>query len=291
MDRRLRELERSGDFRALAHALRRAGRQREAFDTLTSGLDAEIKTARTALGALRRAATEAGEARYEAAGGCLKCKGAGRVKPAYQCWSTGADWRMNDPYPCPEDHAPNFRDVDEGLLHQRLEEELATIESAQRALDTLEAERAQLREVKVTKGARVIYSNKRARAKFARDAGELAGSKVPLGTEGEAFWVGAGNYGERVGVRTDDGATFWTALANVTLADPFYALEDAADFRALLRRFPRGTEVVADGRVGELFWVRTEDGRCGVRPHDSTGREDVVWTNLSDLELAQPAGA
>lgn len=88
---------------------------------------------------------------------------------------------------------------------------------------------------KLTKGARVRYSNKRARAKFGNckrhqgtgtdcKACDLSGTKVPLGTEGEVFWTEDRNeaphwsYSPRwvtkLGLRTDCGAVFFTSASN-----------------------------------------------------------------------------
>lgn len=42
----------------------------------------------------------------------------------------------------------------------------------------------------------------------------VRGRKVPVGTVGRCFWVGQGGYGERVGIQTADGTTYWTAASN-----------------------------------------------------------------------------
>lgn len=41
------------------------------------------------------------------------------------------------------------------------------------------------------------------------------GRKVPVGVKGVIFWVGVGQYGERVGIKDAKGAVHWTASANV----------------------------------------------------------------------------
>lgn len=41
------------------------------------------------------------------------------------------------------------------------------------------------------------------------------GRKVPIGTTGEVFWLGVGNYGERVGLKDAAGNVHWTAKSNV----------------------------------------------------------------------------
>lgn len=45
------------------------------------------------------------------------------------------------------------------------------------------------------------------------------GRKVPKGTTGRVFWVGASHYGYRVGFNDDQGQTHWTALSNVRATD------------------------------------------------------------------------
>lgn len=45
------------------------------------------------------------------------------------------------------------------------------------------------------------------------------GRKVPIGTEGEVFWLGENRYGWRVGIKDADGTVHWTAEANVEVVD------------------------------------------------------------------------
>lgn len=70
----------------------------------------------------------------------------------------------------------------------------------------------------------------------------VKGRKVPKGTEGVVFWVGPGKaysyyaakYGtpDRVGFRTADGASFFTAASNLEVTDPEDWLPDLADLEA-----------------------------------------------------------
>jgi len=46
----------------------------------------------------------------------------------------------------------------------------------------------------------------------------VRGRKVPRGTTGIVFWHQDGRFGERVGIRADDGATHWTAARNCEVA-------------------------------------------------------------------------
>jgi len=47
----------------------------------------------------------------------------------------------------------------------------------------------------------------------------VRGRKVPLGTRGNIIWLGANHFGERCGLKDDDGNVFWTALSNVERID------------------------------------------------------------------------
>lgn len=46
------------------------------------------------------------------------------------------------------------------------------------------------------------------------------GRKVPIGTTGEIFWLGAGNHSERVGLKDSAGNVHWTAKSNVRVILP-----------------------------------------------------------------------
>ena len=45
------------------------------------------------------------------------------------------------------------------------------------------------------------------------------GRKVPVGTEGECFWIGDKGFGLRVGVRDAAGEVHWTAMDNVKVKE------------------------------------------------------------------------
>ena len=47
----------------------------------------------------------------------------------------------------------------------------------------------------------------------------VKGRKVPLGTTGVCFYSGEGQWGWRVGFKTEDGETVWTAVTNVEAVD------------------------------------------------------------------------
>lgn len=75
----------------------------------------------------------------------------------------------------------------------------------------------------------------------------VKGRKVPKGTEGVVIWVGEGRYygpvprykngwstngGLRIGLKTADGATHFTAASNVVVTDPEDWVENLADLEA-----------------------------------------------------------
>lgn len=43
----------------------------------------------------------------------------------------------------------------------------------------------------------------------------IKGRKVPVGFQGEIFWIGTGQWGERCGIKDADGRVEWTATSNV----------------------------------------------------------------------------
>lgn len=43
----------------------------------------------------------------------------------------------------------------------------------------------------------------------------IRGRKVPVGTVGQIFWIGDGEYGKRVGLKDARGTVHWTAMDNV----------------------------------------------------------------------------
>ncbi len=43
----------------------------------------------------------------------------------------------------------------------------------------------------------------------------VKGRKVPKGTTGVCIWIGQGDWGTRVGLKTEDGTVYWTAASNV----------------------------------------------------------------------------
>lgn len=131
------------------------------------------------------------------------------------------------------------------------------------------------------------------------------GRKVPVGTVGKVFWMGAGKWGWRVGLNDETGTTHWTALGNVRVVvtdkDPgetwteYDARKVAEAAEREARRVNRWDEVVVLDEpefVGKVFWKR--DNRLGVarlgarRVRNDKGQlrnkpEDVRWVNEDEV--------
>jgi len=106
------------------------------------------------------------------------------------------------------------------------------------------------------------------------------GRKVPKGTEGVVFWLGAGNYGYRVGLKDDAGETHWTALDNCRAvctdkdSDESWVEYDerktaeAAAAEAKRAALPARFDIVVvldePEFVGKVFWMSADGARCGI---------------------------
>ncbi len=122
------------------------------------------------------------------------------------------------------------------------------------------------------------------------------GRKVPVGTTGEVFWVGAGTYGTRVGLKGDDGDTYWLASDNcrpegwaqlvVRAGDHGWDIVARQLEAAQIHKGDRVRFVNAEGQafIGEVFWK--ERNRLGVRVGAGEGHNgsDVLWLNTSQVE-------
>lgn len=130
------------------------------------------------------------------------------------------------------------------------------------------------------------------------------GRKVPVGTVGRVFWVGAGTYGYRVGLKDDAGETHWTALANCRLVvedkgedeswTDYDARKRAEEAEREARRVSQWDEVVVLDEpdfVGKVFWKRDSRlgvARLGARRVRVNGQlrnkpEDVRWVDESEV--------
>jgi hypothetical protein len=55
----------------------------------------------------------------------------------------------------------------------------------------------------------------------------VKGRKVPLGTEGEVFWLGDKGWGYSVGFKTAEGEKHFTSIRNVESVSPAYEAEES----------------------------------------------------------------
>lgn len=260
---------------------------------------------------------------------CVRCHGRGRVAPAYQCWSTGADWRMNDPVSCPvctrEDRVHPIHMVREGDPKIEADSRRCAYEAYKADLDAAAEAHREAHGIANTydhktrcrRGARVVLSNKRARPKFgscrercgACEICSFQGERVPHGTEGEVFWLSPED-GETIGVRTDEGLSFFTKIRHVEVLNP-HALLAGKDTHTLAQekrqrkrdqraaeeaekatqtwgdRTPsRGDKVVYKGEVLKVFWAGTTrrgDFRLGLKQRISDRGEAPTWVALSEV--------
>jgi hypothetical protein len=116
------------------------------------------------------------------------------------------------------------------------------------------------------------------------------------GESGTIFWKGPNKWGEgeRLGVRSDSGETFWVSDQDVEATDGSAAPPQAGP------TFSKGDRVSFKDRgregTGMVFWIgesRHGPGqRLGVRDDAPEGSDDAVWieaTQARPLEGAAPA--
>lgn len=103
-------------------------------------------------------------------------------------------------------------------------------------------------------------ATERAQPRKGRTATVVKGRKVPLGTTGVIIWVGAGQYGERVGIKDAAGTVHWTASSNVKVAESEEPTERPPFMPA--PGFVKGAKVQTETGAGKIFWV----GECKRTP-------------------------
>ncbi len=105
---------------------------------------------------------------------------------------------------------------------------------------------------------------------------------------GEVFWTGPNKWGAglRLGVRGDDGETYWVGEADTEPSTERPPAPEPAE------SFEKGDRVAFTQRgqqgEGTVFWTgqgRTGGQRLGVRPDDS---EDAVWLDARFASRAAP---
>ena len=130
-----------------------------------------------------------------------------------------------------------------------------------------------------------------AKAKFQKGARvEIVDGRSGVGVSGEIFWKGESRYtdGERLGVRGDDGETYWVDDSEVQAATGEAPKQDAGP------TFDKGDRVSFRDRgrdgTGTVFWIgQSRQGpgqRLGVRDDDAEGEDNAVWL---DARLCKPS--
>lgn len=116
----------------------------------------------------------------------------------------------------------------------------------------------------------------------------ITGGRNGKDETGEVFWKGPNKWGEgeRLGVRGDNGETYWVADSDVELASGPAPVVEAGD------TFEKGDRVRFRNRgregTGTVFWIgesRSGPGqRLGIRDDAPEGEDDAVWI---DARFAQ----
>jgi hypothetical protein len=194
-------------------------------------------------------------------------------------------------------------------------ERIAEVDATEETLAALAANRAaKLEAERPAREAAAKLAAEKAAAEAERIArynatlptkGKLAkvvkGRKVPKGTTGTVIWMGAGNFGTRLGLKDAEGTVHWTAASNceAVVEKPeeltwveYLDAERNAEREAKAKLPQKGQRVRIEsgegaGTVGILFW--TNGSRCGISPSGRStrsGYSDAVWASLSNVAAA-----
>lgn len=201
MDARLRRIERSGDRRALAYGYARMGQSREAYGIMIDCLKGELEAAKESRAANSAAVTEAGQARFKEAGGCMQCLGVGYIY-------------LQDSWKRIGCACSGKGSTDRRLLLKTREDRESDYHLGQ-AVNMAKKELAAWQPL-IERGDLVMYDNERARAKFSRD-GREAGERVPCYTCGTVTWAQI-TARCRIEVITgpNTGMSFYTSISNIS---------------------------------------------------------------------------
>ena len=239
---------------------------------------------------------------------CAACKGEGSIR-SFDTWYPCAACKRPDKALAFHPHWASFRPF---LETARKSAGLDSLQSDIWDADEA-AQRAERATSNASKGARVEYTNPRARAHFTED--KRKAGKVPVGTIGEVFWVGEEReyrsaYGtwstgrsQKVGIRTDSGEVFFTATKNLGgnalnaferyLGQDAYTLRLEEEERQTREQF--GAEGLVKGLVvqdkrdpsiwGTVFWAKGR--RCGFKRNPRDRSEEPTWRNADEIKLRQ----
>lgn len=236
----MRRLERSGDYRALAHAYARVGQTREAYDIMLGCLTDECDAAKKRLSSDTAAMAVGGQERFKEAGGCMECLGVGYVYITR--------WKH---VPC---GSCDGAMVLERVLLARTDEEEELVWRLREAVAMAE------KEIKawtpgIERNDLVMYFNEKARAKFARNCKD-AGIKVPYYTCGIVEWL---QLGHRAGIKVitgpHEGMFFYTGYANIRHVNGWKKIMEKEGVVARLAVYTpkRGDYVWCRGHYGKVL--------------------------------------
>jgi hypothetical protein len=173
-------------------------------------------------------------------------------------------------------------------------------------------EEAEARKKRVAEAGAELRAKEEADADARRDLKEvktgrevvvIKGRKVPVGTRGVVRWLGATEWGYRVGITVQgQDKLVYTSIQNCeaivaglepdeTPVGGWAAYRDAviAAERATVDSRPskgHRVRIIADGTEGTMFWINGD--RCGVDPRpakEQRGRcPDPIWVQISEVE-------
>jgi len=189
------------------------------------------------------------------------------------------------------DATPEVLDLAHAWKEERHKKNLEA-EALRKIEETKEREAEKVRVAK----AQVLEVAKGKRVRTVASRGKNA---PPLGTEGVVFWSGFSSFGtSRVGLKTDDGTTWWTTAGNcaVVLPDvPFggepangwVAYRDsmkAAEIEeiASLPKVGDKVRLISTGQLYDVFWAKGH--RLGLKVDARDRNENPVWANADEVE-------
>lgn len=111
------------------------------------------------------------------------------------------------------------------------------------------------------------------------------------GVSGTIFWIGDDKYNEgqkRLGVRGDDGETYWVSAANVEATDQPEPAPEAPDYE-------KGDRVVftqhGDEGFGEVFWVGPSKHGPGFRVGIKLEGDEDLWLDSRQVRRLEEGEA
>ena len=222
---------------------------------------AALSIARQNLADHEKAARKDAHDDWVAAGGCSVCNGNGGWSTSYH--DGDSVW----------DECPNKRKgtCSHGTMHPFHWAGIDTDDTVGIALFDAVA----VAETKLAEASDALEISKGKTVKVVR------GRKVPIGTVGVVFWIGSGQYGERVGIKDANDTVHWTASKNVEVIG-----DSKKDNRPSNERPTKGKRIKHGNTVGVVFWVGDGGRRIGYNEVKG-GRviKDAIWADAVAVEV------